>query len=109
MTTPHLILQTTVGTEQDAHQLANQAIEQHLAACVHIEPITSVYRWQGQIQNDTEWRLSFKTTSEQIQQLVQQLKAVHPYELPAFYTLAASPQTLEWDHWVKDQCNDNTP
>ena len=45
----------------------------------------------------------------EIQQLVNQLKAIHPYELPAFYTVATSPQTHEWDHWVNDQCNTNRP
>ena len=71
MSEPQVLLQTTVGQEADAHRLAELAIEQHLAACVHIEPITSVYRWQGQVQHDSEWRLAFKTTSARLPALVQ--------------------------------------
>jgi periplasmic divalent cation tolerance protein len=104
MSEPQVLLQTTVGQEADAHRLAEHAIERRLAACVHIEPIASVYRWQGQVQRDSEWRLGFKTTAARLPELVQALRAIHPYELPSFYTLAAPPATLEWGQWVDGAC-----
>ncbi len=104
MSEPQVLLQTTVGQEADAHRLAELAIEQHLAACVHIEPIASVYRWQGQVQHDSEWRLAFKTTAARLPELVQALRAIHPYQVPSFYTLAAPPATLEWGQWVTQEC-----
>lgn len=104
MNSDHCLLQTTVGTEADAHRLAEHAVQSHLAACVHIEPIASVYRWQGQIQHEREWRLGFKTTHDKVAALVQALRSVHPYELPAFYTLNATPATPEWAHWVQEAC-----
>ena len=61
--TPALVaLVTTVGSADDARRLAGAAIAQRLAACVQIEAIESVYRWQGAVQHDAEWRLWFKTT-----------------------------------------------
>ncbi|MEY2620345.1 MAG: hypothetical protein RIT26_165 [Pseudomonadota bacterium] len=104
MSTAQVLLQTTVGAEADAHRLAEHAVARRLAACVHIEPIASVYRWQGQVQRDTEWRLGFKTTAESLPELVAALRAIHPYELPAFYTLAATPATPDWAQWVQDEC-----
>ncbi len=98
------LLQTTVGSEADAQKLAEHAVQANLAACVHIEPIASVYRWQGQVQHDREWRLSFKTTSARRDALVQALRAIHPYELPAFYSLDATPATPEWAQWVQAAC-----
>ena len=100
----HLILHTTVGNEADAQTLARLAVEHHLAACVHIEAIQSVYRWQGQLQQDPEWRLAFKTTPHRLPDLLAQLKAAHPYELPAFYTVPAIPATPEWGAWVEGEC-----
>ena len=104
MIAPQVLLQTTVGSEADAGRLAEHAVAQRLAACVHIEPIASVYRWQGQIQRDAEWRLGFKTTTERLPLLVQALRAIHPYDLPSFYTLSAQPATLEWGQWVEGEC-----
>jgi uncharacterized protein involved in tolerance to divalent cations len=34
--------------------------------------------------------------------LLEALKAHHPYELPAFYTLSATPLTPQWAQWVQD-------
>jgi periplasmic divalent cation tolerance protein len=99
-----VLLQTTVGTEADAHRLAEHAVQQHLAACVHIEPIVSVYRWQAEVQRDAEWRVSFKTTSARLPDLVQAMRAIHPYDLPSFYTLAALPATAQWGQWVEGEC-----
>jgi periplasmic divalent cation tolerance protein len=104
MSPPQVLLQTTVGTEADAHRLAEHALTLRLAACVHIEPIASVYRWQGQVQRDAEWRLGFKTTSERLPGLVQALRTIHPYDLPPFYTLSAQPATDEWGRWVEGEC-----
>lgn len=99
----HLIVQTTVASEAQAQHMAQLAIHQGLAACVHIEPIQSLYRWQGQIEHDAEWRLGFKTLPHLATPLVAALRAVHPYELPAFYAVPAAPLTPEWSQWVKQQ------
>ena len=97
-----VMLQTTVGQQADAQALARLAVQGAWAACVHVEPIQSVYRWQGEVQEDAEWRLSFKTTQERLPALLEALKAHHPYELPAFYTLTATPLTPQWAQWVQD-------
>jgi len=41
----------------DAERLANGAVEARLSACVHLDAIDSVYRWQGVLRRDAEWRL----------------------------------------------------
>ena len=107
MSPAHVLLQTSVGSEADAQRLAEHAVRQRLAACVHIEPIASVYRWQGQVQHDQEWRVGFKTTASRLSELVVALSAIHPYELPAFYTLAATPATPQWAQWVQGECHPN--
>lgn len=103
---PHLILQTSVGSEADAQRLARLAIENRLAACVQIEPMQSIYSWQGEVQQEREWRLGFKTTSERLADLLAALKPAHPYELPAFYTVSATPLTPEWRQWVESGVGD---
>ncbi|MCB2071832.1 MAG: divalent-cation tolerance protein CutA, partial [Ottowia sp.] len=57
-----LLVLTTVATQADAQVLARSMVEQRLAACAHIEAIDSVYRWQGAVQQEGEWRLLLKTT-----------------------------------------------
>jgi len=93
------IVVTTVGGLDDAGRLARAAVEQSLAACVHIEPIESVYLWEGAIQSGAEYRLSFKTTAQGSERLRPWLVTHHPYALPAVYTLEVSevdPRYLAW-------------
>ncbi len=94
-----LSLVTTVGTSADARRLARSLVERRLAACVQIEPgLTSVYRWEGQVCEDSEWRLTAKTTPERLAALQAYLAEAHPYKLPqlVWQPLAASAAYAAW-------------
>ncbi|MCJ0762139.1 divalent-cation tolerance protein CutA [Variovorax terrae] len=73
---------TTVATLEDAHRLAREVLAQQLAACAQIEPIESLYPWQGRLCEEREFRLTFKTAPAARTALERWLKAHHPYELP---------------------------
>jgi len=78
-----LIVLTTVGANDDAHELANDLVEKRLAACVNIVPrIDSVYRWRGNIERGAEQLLIIKTLDERLDALKDAIFATHPYEVP---------------------------
>jgi periplasmic divalent cation tolerance protein len=93
-------LVTTVGAAEDARLLADAAVERRLAACVQIEAIESVYRWQGAVQHEPEWRLLFKTTAAAEPALRSLLLERHPYELPALYTIELADPSAAFAAWV---------
>jgi periplasmic divalent cation tolerance protein len=99
MTNARIVL-TTVGDRDSAGRLAQQLVEQRLAACVNIVgPIRSIYRWQEQIHDDTEFLLLIKTTAETAARLRATLPSIHPYELPECVELdveAGSEKYLAW-------------
>jgi periplasmic divalent cation tolerance protein len=53
---------TTVASREEAHRLARMLVERKLAACAQISEIESVYRWKGEVQQEPEFRILFKTT-----------------------------------------------
>ena len=53
--------------------MARALIERKLAACVQISEIESFYAWDGAVQNEREFRVLLKTTSERYQSVVQQM------------------------------------
>ena len=58
----YLQITTTTDKREEAEQIASLLEEKHLAACIQIiGPMTSVYRWQGKIENTTEWLCQIKT------------------------------------------------
>lgn len=99
-TTKLLEIHTTVGKAEDARRLADAAVAQQLAACVHTMPIASVYRWQGRVQHDDEIALVFKTTEAAAPQLRALLLAAHPYDLPALYTLEVAEASAAYGEWI---------
>lgn len=95
-----LLVLSTVDSRAAADTLAAAMVEQRLAACVHIQAIDSVYRWQGQVQAEPEWRLLFKTTAARYAALETALRAAHPYALPAIVAWPCSHGLEAFADWV---------
>lgn len=94
---------TTVDTESAAQALAQRVISQHLAACVHIECIHSLYRWQGALQNTPEFRLMAKTTPQRAGEVHNTWKAAHPYEVPAIWSVQAQVLDPAYARWLAEE------
>ncbi len=78
-------------------------VEMRLAACVNIlAPCRSVYRWQGNVQEDGEIPLIIKTTVELYPALETYLRQRHPYDLPEIVALDISQGMPEYLSWVAE-------
>jgi periplasmic divalent cation tolerance protein len=99
MTDKRIVL-TTAGSEQEAHKIARHLVEHRLAACVNIVPsVTSVYRWQGEVKEASEWLLMVKTTQSAFVDVREAIARLHSYELPECVCVAVedgSPGYLQW-------------
>jgi uncharacterized protein involved in tolerance to divalent cations len=93
-------ISTTTATKADAEKIASALVERQLAACVQVGgPITSCYRWQGQVETAEEWLCTIKTTAEAYQRVEQAIRELHPYQEPeiiAVPIVAGSPGYLAW-------------
>lgn len=97
-----LLVVTTVATRDDALVLARELVEAKLAACAQIEPIHSVYRWQGAIESEPEHRVLFKTRADRWPQVEAAIRERHPYELPAIHAIATAHAHAAYAAWVAD-------
>lgn len=98
--TDHKLVLTTVGSEEEARKIAQALVARRLVACVNIVPqITSVYRWQGKVENAQEVLLLIKTTADGFVRVRDALQELHSYELPECICMAiddGSPAYLRW-------------
>ncbi|MCS6996764.1 MAG: divalent-cation tolerance protein CutA [Casimicrobiaceae bacterium] len=94
---------TTVGSEPKAREIARALIEAHLAACVHLEPIESLYEWQGHLEEAREWRLLIKTTRERYAAVEAAIRERHDYELPAILAVPVTEVFAAFAEWVRAQ------
>ncbi len=95
-----LLVISSLPDHASAQQLARTLIERRLAACVSVlAPCTSVYRWQGAVEEAAEVPLLIKTTTGRYAELESTLLELHPYELPEIFAvpvLRGLPGYLDW-------------
>ena len=91
---------TTLHTADEARRLARSAVEARLAACVHIEEIRSVFRWRGGIEEEPEFRLLFKVSSEGYEALAAFVLRHHPYDEPALWAVPMAKGSESFFDWI---------
>lgn len=97
-----LIVFTTVAERSDAEALAEKIITSGLAGCVQILPrMTSIYKWEGELQKESEHLLLIKTTTEAWPSLEQYLNANHPYEVPEIVAIESDKVTDRYREWLE--------
>jgi periplasmic divalent cation tolerance protein len=97
-----VVVLTTLPAEHDGTAFARQLVEEGLAACVNVLPaMESVYRWQGDVQNEPERQLVIKTRAERLDALEARVKALHPYDVPEFLVLPVSGGSLAYLDWLR--------
>lgn len=100
----------TAPDREVALRLARGLVEQHLAACAQVLPgLTSVYRWQGRIQEDAEVLIVAKTTAERLSALESWLLAAHPYDTPECLALAPERVEPRYLAWLEEACLEEPP
>ncbi len=85
----------------DADRLAREVVERGWAACVQVEgPITSHYRWEGQIERSEEFRLTFKCLPVQLKPLESYVLTHHPYQTPEWLAVRADHVGEKYLSWA---------
>jgi len=99
----HVIVATTTDSEDKARELASSVIDAKLGACAQIVPITSVYRWEGKVETDPEWRVEIKTAADRVADLTDHLKKIHTYDVPEIVATPIEGGSAEYLSWVVDE------
>ena len=90
----------TVGSPEEAHRIGRTLVEERLAACANlIGGMTSIYRWQGVVEQAAETVVIAKTKSALFTRLAQRVRELHSYDCPCIVALpitAAHPPYLDW-------------
>jgi len=96
----HLQVLTTLDDRDAAVALAEAVVAARLAACAQVTgPVTSTYRWEGDIQRATEWYCVLKTTHARYDALAAWIAEHHPYDTPELVAtpiVAGAPDYLAW-------------
>ena len=98
------IVLSTIDDVQKAQELATTLVNRKLAACVNIIPsVWSVYHWQGTVEKAVENLLIVKTSKGRLEELVEELRELHPYDLPEIIALPVETGLPEYLRWVETE------
>ena len=94
----------TVPDAAVAQTIARALVEERLVACVNdTGPVTSVYRWKGQVETETERLLMMKTRRARFAELERRVRALHPYEVPEVIALPIAAGSDAYLRWIGEQ------
>lgn len=97
-----VMISTCSGMDQ-GRQLARALVTDGLAACVNLVPaVHSVYRWEGQVQEDQETLMLIKTAEQRAGEVTAWLQEHHSYEVPEVIALPVIGGSDRYLRWVAD-------
>lgn len=101
--TDKVVVMITARNLVESKKIARHLIELELAACVNIlQPIRSIYRWQGKIEDQRECLLMVKSTRGLFRNIETEVKKVHSYETPEIICLPVVDGSLDYLRWVEE-------
>lgn len=98
------LVYVTCGSRDEALAIARQLVDSRLAACANLlDGMTSIYRWQGAVQQDTECLLLLKTRTSLVEPLMARVRELHSYDCPCVVALPVEQGNPAYLQWVVDQ------
>jgi periplasmic divalent cation tolerance protein len=90
----------TAGSRDEALSIGRTVVQERLAACANVlDGMTSIYWWQGALEQAGEAALILKTRAELVERLIARIRELHSYECACVVALpiaAGNPDYLDW-------------
>jgi len=88
---------------EEASRIARALVEANLVACANLDVISSVYRWAGRIEEDTEVSMTCKTRTELVADVIKKVKEMHSYEIPCIISWKLDDGYGPYLDWMKKE------
>jgi len=93
---------STFPDKKSILKIANHIVKKKFAACVNITKISSVYSWNGKVENQSEYLAFFKTTKKNQTILKREIKKLHPYDIPEIAEIDITSINKPYLKWITD-------
>ena len=100
--TRYCTIYVTAPDMDEAELLASTLLNEHLIACANILPgMTSLYRWQGEVNCDSEVAILMKTRAVLAEAVTERVRQLHSYDCPCVTVWPIEGGNTEYLNWIK--------
>lgn len=96
------IVYITAGNIDEARRIGRKLVEESLVACANIFPITSIFKWKGNIDEANEFGIMLKTRSDKVEQIETTIKEIHSYDIPCIVSFNIDEGSEEYLKWINE-------
>jgi len=97
---PYVVVIVTAANREEAVKIVRSLLEERLIACANIVgPISSIFWWEGKIDEAREFLVFMKSHENHFERLSEKVAEIHSYEVPEIIALPiikGSQSYLEW-------------
>lgn len=98
-----VIILSTFPDVETARDVSTRMVREGAAACASIiEVASSIYVWEGSMQDSPECMVLFKTTSQNGGRLRELIGQCHPYDTPEIAQIAIEEINHPYMRWLAD-------
>ncbi len=85
---------------EEAGRIARYLVEERLIACANFFVVSSVYRWEGNVEEGGEVAMICKTRTELVPAAIKRIKELHSYEIPCITSWRIADAHGPYLDWV---------
>jgi len=99
-----IVVFVTAANKAEAEQISRFLVEKKLAACCNvIDPVFSVFQWEGKMCREQEVLLIIKSVAKRFDDIVTAVKKLHSYTTPEIIALPIIAGSEDYLSWVKTE------
>jgi len=96
----YIVVIMTTSNKEEAEKIVRSLLKERLIACANIlGPVSSLFWWQGKIDEAKEFLVFMKSHKSLFERLSERVREIHSYDVPEIVALPiieGSPPYLDW-------------
>ena len=96
----YVVVIMTTSNKEEAVKIVRSLLKEKLVACANIVgPVSSLFWWQGKIDEENEFLVFMKSHKSLFKKLSERVTEIHSYDVPEIIALpiiGGSPPYLDW-------------
>ncbi len=102
--TTSIVIFMTASSVDEARKIGQTLVEERLVACCNIvQPIESIFQWQGKLNIEREVLMICKTGAGNFAAVEKRVKQLHSYKVPEIIGVPITQGSQDYLDWIRNE------